>query len=556
MKNDSEDENFAHFRFYEKTGRCEFSFYLDVEIPDVGVIKEDIQAARQTSDTISSLLKHIQNKLKKSIHDKFSKDGICIPTSLRGTNQDLQGTMKLGTLGKSLSDGKTVMFSIWGQEYTILYNTPFIKEMKLLPILFAGCSIKPKFYPPFIYINMSEFVWYKSKDKEHWSEVGTGFQYCIQKGDVDHYLKLKCTPYNYVGAKGNISEVISENRVICMGELPKCPFEDRHKFTKKWSNNMELRIVTYNILAERYTAIDGNYSYCEPVYLSMEYRKQLILKELLGYKADIICLQEVDIVHYHKFFGPKMRENSYYGVFRKKGNRLTEGLACFVRRNRYSLMSSRHLVYSQEVKKKQYSHIWKHLAKNKKVADVFLKQHTSLQVVVLVCPERILIVANTHLYYHPDANSIRLLQANIATIYLDDLKNFYYRQCKTDVHVIFCGDFNSDHSKSLYPFMIQGRIHPKHKDCLQVDEHGNLLLNHKFHFTSACGTPLYTNYTPDYKGCLDYIFVEDNTMEVKQVIPLPDETELSQYNGLPNKYYPSDHVALVADLLINNRNSW
>lgn len=76
---------------------------------------------------------------------------------------------------------------------------------------------------------------------------------------------------------------------------------------------------------------------------------------------------------------------------------------------------------------------------------------------------------------------------------------------------------------------------------------------HEFIFESACGTPQYTNYTPDYKGCLDYIFVESNKLQVQQVVPIMDEEELSKYEGLPNDFYPSDHLALVADLKFKAR---
>ena len=35
------------------------------------------------------------------------------------------------------------------------------------------------------------------------------------------------------------------------------------------------------------------FTYCQPWVLSWQYRKQNLLKELLGYSADIVCLQEV-----------------------------------------------------------------------------------------------------------------------------------------------------------------------------------------------------------------------------------------------------------------------
>lgn len=37
-------------------------------------------------------------------------------------------------------------------------------------------------------------------------------------------------------------------------------------------------------------------------------------------------------------------------------------------------------------------------------------------------------------------------------------------------------------------------------------------------------------------------------MEIKQVVPLTEEEELAKHNGLPNRVFPSDHLALVVDL--------
>lgn len=85
-------------------------------------------------------------------------------------------------------------------------------------------------------------------------------------------------------------------------------------------------MVTYNILAEKYANLDENYDYCDPKYLAIDYRKQLIAKELVGYKADIICLQEVDHRHYTNFFKDIFKEKGYFTFYRRKGNRIPEGL--------------------------------------------------------------------------------------------------------------------------------------------------------------------------------------------------------------------------------------
>ena len=49
-------------------------------------------------------------------------------------------------------------------------------------------------------------------------------------------------------------------------------------------------LLTYNILAEKY-ATSQMYGYVPSWALVWEYRKQMILHEILSYDADIICLQ-------------------------------------------------------------------------------------------------------------------------------------------------------------------------------------------------------------------------------------------------------------------------
>jgi 2',5'-phosphodiesterase len=57
-------------------------------------------------------------------------------------------------------------------------------------------------------------------------------------------------------------------------------------------------VVTYNILADQYAATDAAknviFAHCPPQYLDPAYRRPLVLAELLGFNADVVCLQEVD----------------------------------------------------------------------------------------------------------------------------------------------------------------------------------------------------------------------------------------------------------------------
>lgn len=76
----------------------------------------------------------------------------------------------------------------------------------------------------------------------------------------------------------------------------------------------------------------------------------------------------------------------------------------------------------------------------------------------------------------------------------------------------------------------------------------NVCLKQPFSIQSACGTPEYTNFTHAFAACLDYIFYQSDRFEVEQIIPLPTNEELRAHIAIPSVVFPSDHVALVADL--------
>lgn len=74
-------------------------------------------------------------------------------------------------------------------------------------------------------------------------------------------------------------------------------------------------------------------------------------------------------------------------------------------------------------------------------------------------------------------------------------------------------------------------------------------LSQPFPFKSAYEIlPKYTNFTVLFSACIDYIFYQSTNLSVIQSIPLPTEAELKTFQAIPSVVYPSDHVALIADL--------
>jgi len=97
--------------------------------------------------------------------------------------------------------------------------------------------------------------------------------------------------------------------------------------------------LSYNILADLYADSDYSrevlFSYCPPYALAIDYRKQLMLKEITGYKADLILLQEVDRKIFNGDLEPILSSLGYSGLFSKKGGQVDEGIACFYRNDTF-----------------------------------------------------------------------------------------------------------------------------------------------------------------------------------------------------------------------------
>ena len=221
------------------------------------------------------------------------------------------------------------------------------------------------------------------------------------------------------------------------------------------------------------------------------------------------------------------------------------------------------------------------------------------------CPDRYLMVANTHLYYHPKGDHIRLVQTAIMLNYLKARLDSYSSSLGSSAQIatVIGGDFNSCPCSAALQYLVTGAVGREHKDWMvfksidiprcpcyykhnaqwaegkgeatssgepifpphiqyQLDQgeigkeplfyessdFKGFDLKHDFHLCNVTGTENLTNYTAGFKGVLDYIFIDSDKLAVERVIPLPSLEEISENVALPSVYFPSDHLALVADL--------
>ena len=73
------------------------------------------------------------------------------------------------------------------------------------------------------------------------------------------------------------------------------------------------------------------------------------MKEITGYNADVVCLQEVDRKVFESDLRPVMAEQGFAGSLCLKGGQVSEGAACFYRKSRFELKRERRLILSEEL---------------------------------------------------------------------------------------------------------------------------------------------------------------------------------------------------------------
>ena len=105
------------------------------------------------------------------------------------------------------------------------------------------------------------------------------------------------------------------------------------------------RVMSYNLLANQYAsnayARTVLFSYCPPPFLAAEYRRQLALAEVAAHGPDVAMLQEVDASAFSDYFLPHLRRMGYDGRYTNKLGRVREGSATFWRRARFRLGGGR-----------------------------------------------------------------------------------------------------------------------------------------------------------------------------------------------------------------------
>ena len=81
-------------------------------------------------------------------------------------------------------------------------------------------------------------------------------------------------------------------------------------------------------------------------------------------------------------------------------------------------------------------------------------------------------------------------------------------------------------------------------------------MNHPFSLKSAysnIGEWPFTNYTPDFREVIDYVWYSTNALQVTALLGEIDPEYMRRVPGFPNWHFPSDHLALWAEFQVKGR---
>ncbi|XP_063232866.1 2',5'-phosphodiesterase 12-like isoform X2 [Bacillus rossius redtenbacheri] len=237
-------------------------------------------------------------------------------------------------------------------------------------------------------VSACDYKWFKCSDPRtsqtaNWIEVGTSFSYIPKYDDLGHFLKFECTPRTSRG-KAKSMVAVANNPVFHGEPKPeRLHAVHRYTFTKNNLMGCSFRVVSYNVLSDIYAKRNeerGKITHCPYYAIDSTYRMELVQKEVAGYNADVICLQEVDQYAYYNMLRTFFEARGYFGVYCLKHPGLNEGLAVFFQTVKFRLCESTYVLYPKEMfcKNPVYRYLSEEVSRNKNYAAAFKRSQNSL----------------------------------------------------------------------------------------------------------------------------------------------------------------------------------
>lgn len=173
-----------------------------------------------------------------------------------------------------------------------------------------------------------------------------------------------------------------------------------------------------------------------------------------------------------------------------------------------------------------------------------------------------IVIANAHIHWDPAYCDVKLVQVALLIEELEKVASAFAKYPPrlpekgsnkpsptysdgSKIPLILCGDFNSLPNSGVYEFLANGHVASTHLDFMS-HVYGKYTadgLRHKLGLKSAyaaCGELPLTNYTPSFRGVLDYIWYGSANLAVDRVLGEVDKQYLEKVVGFPSAHFPSE----------------
>lgn len=409
-------------------------------------------------------------------------------------------------------------------------------------------------------------------------------------GDEWHVGESTFTPTAEMGGLVVEVRVSHEDCLPVLASAPVSPWHEEDTyciqrlecFTK---DPQHVRVMSFNMLAPMYLHkpeyVEAVYPYCMPTYLAWNYRFQLMAKEIRAIDADIACLQEVQANKYTELYTLFPQTEFYLTFWPKKTEAVSadrsEGCALAVRKSQFELLDRNDIVLKEQLAGNLVlGQDWSSKTWAPTVNTALRKLGTVAQICTVKRRSNgdIWAICNTHLFYHPEAEHVRLLQ-------VAKLLEIVSKICaETGARPLIVGDLNAmpnsptlrllegceigpcDAIWSKCEDFVWKKTDPAHVDVVTSDalaepaaerdpkrvKLDGLDLKHDLRLKHCFPHLAWTNMDLGFMGFLDHIYI-DSDLEPTQALDVPDSVRVKdRYGGLPNRCCGSDHLAVATDI--------
>lgn len=316
------------------------------------------------------------------------------------------------------------------------------------------------------------------------------------------------------------------------------------------------QVMSFNLLSRHYvwSKIYGDLKH--PHLQWNNHRFPLINKTISQLNCDIMCFQEMEYGIYKNYWKKTLLKQNYSSEFVQKSLPLhwgkkprdhIDGVSIFYNNVRFKLLDWKQINYSQYIKQNDFEI-------TEDVTKRVLPRNTVALLVKLQdkISGEIIFVTNTHLYWNPKFNDVKLIQTKI----LLDILHDFTAGCDNP-YIIMTGDFNSNSSSWVIDFLNSSQFDLPNE---LVENYGcdNQLItkDHKLinpiQLYNTYQTLLdndqltFTSYTKEFSDVLDHIFINKNLFVINKLLSEVDESY--HCAGFPSEQFPSDHIPLVVEL--------